>query len=797
MFYQYPITRPLSGPDDYDEVVALATLQGLINRDGPRLYITNVEYRRPEYWLERLSQRGRWLHGVERRTITGLQAVFNLARPILRGAVIWDPEVPATLNVATTIAGVEDAVVLSPTMAERVQPRWRLPIIQDLRGRFTGKETGSRKNDAYRWAIREYLDTGRCSSRMLCLYTDSFFDRPAGQIAYLILRDWAVRNRAFTYDLSPWGDETPADDRDQPLGTDLATYKLMLEATLRQSAGRHMTEVGGFFSFHKYANMPGNPSNHDPVPTEWETVHLISPYNCYQNTATEFSYNQSFHSHAPQKPLSQQRPARRELENKAYIAVLMADYDSTFPLYHFLPDFWDDPVRGELPLNWGVNPNLTDAYPDVIAYLYQTATPRDFFVADASAAGYMNPNRIQPRYLPLFVRHNQYYYRKTGMSISGMVLDWDQPTPAVKDAFVRFSPDGYATIVSDMHGGGGKPPRPHVWKWMPIVNLLGADPNSAEAAASAFYDGIRRRKRDEPGFYNFRCVWVSPSQVKAAVELLARQHPEEPFEVVDLYTFFDLFRRHYNQVHAGKEIWLDVPASVASLHAGRFRTTAVIQNISIRPLQVDVSVAGVLHGTVEPARSLLRPDEELTVVVSGESQGKPLSVTARTRRDYRTADARIVAIPPEELLGDRLPASDLMTLHADLDIDRQSHLTGSRGETEESMPVWQVTSDADPAGYLTFGPYGVLPSGRYVAVFRMRRIGDGLGDVVVVDVSSAGRPIGGAQRTVTVDELPLNRWRSVVMAFTNPDALASYEARVNWVGSASLQYDRTLIYRVR
>ncbi len=30
---------------------------------------------------------------------------------------------------------------------------WRLPVLKDLRGLFTGAETGSKKNDAYRWAI--------------------------------------------------------------------------------------------------------------------------------------------------------------------------------------------------------------------------------------------------------------------------------------------------------------------------------------------------------------------------------------------------------------------------------------------------------------------------------------------------------------------------------------------------------------------------------------------------------------------------------------------------------------------
>ena len=376
---------------------------------------------------------------MERKTLTDLDEVYRLAAGKLKGAVIWDPEVPASINVATTIAGVEDAVIFSPGMAEKYLQKWNLAVIKDLRGMFTGKETGSKKNDAYRWAIREYIDKGKCSPHFLCLYTDSFYDREPGQIAYLILRDWAVKNRAFTYDLSPWGDEVPGDDPNQPLGTDLATYHLLLAATLKQSAGKQMTEVAGFFNFQKYSNMPGHPSKHDPVPTEWETVYLISPYNCYQNTATEFCYNQSFHCHAPRKPLKQSRPsAKRSPENKSYIAILMADYDSAFPLYNFLPNHWNDKVRGELPLAWGINPNLIETYPDLISYFYETATPQDNFVADASAAGYMNPNRVQPQYLPLFIQHNKNFYTQADMTISGMVLDWDQPRDDVKDAFTQF-----------------------------------------------------------------------------------------------------------------------------------------------------------------------------------------------------------------------------------------------------------------------------------------------------------------------------------------------------------------------
>ena len=153
-------------------------------------------------------------------------------------------------------------------------------------------------------------------------------------------RDWAVRQRAFVFDLSPWGDEKPQDDPDQPLGTDLATYRMMLEETLKQSAGKQMTEVTGFFAFAKYSNVPGHASAHDPVPTEWETVWLISPYNCYQNTISSDCYNQSLHCQAPWKTFKQRRPAppKDPLANKSYVCILMADYDSATPLYQFLPE---------------------------------------------------------------------------------------------------------------------------------------------------------------------------------------------------------------------------------------------------------------------------------------------------------------------------------------------------------------------------------------------------------------------------------------------------------------------------
>ena len=217
--YRYTLAHDGTA-SSYDEAMAVATLQGIINRTTPRLYLFSPKDDRPQYWLKILTQPGHWLHSKRLEPLADLTALVKLAGDGLRGAVIWDPAVPASLNVATTIAGVEDGVVLSPELAARYLEPWKLRVLRDLRGLFNGTETGSAKNDAYRWAIREYLARGRCSAHLLCLYEDASSTRARGDLSYVVTRDWAVQQRAFVFDLSPWGDEVPGDDPAQRLGTD-------------------------------------------------------------------------------------------------------------------------------------------------------------------------------------------------------------------------------------------------------------------------------------------------------------------------------------------------------------------------------------------------------------------------------------------------------------------------------------------------------------------------------------------------------------------------------------------------
>jgi hypothetical protein len=132
------------------------------------------------------------------------------------------------------------------------------------------------------------------------------------------------------------------------------------------------------------------------------------------------------------------------------------------------------------------------------------------------------------------------------MSIAGMVLDFDQPTPAVKDAFAQFAPDGYACITWDQHGTGGKAPAPQVWKGMPVFEQTGG-PSSLEAPAAAadiMSRAMPQQQQDKPYFQYFRIVYTRPSAVVQTIDLLRAKRPELDLEVVGPRAFFGLLKQH-------------------------------------------------------------------------------------------------------------------------------------------------------------------------------------------------------------------------------------------------------------
>ncbi len=552
MDYMYLYRFTEGSGESYDACVTEAALQGLFNRESTHpLYMTSPKSKLPDEFLTLMRSDNRWMSGYGFVEVGSFDALLDLVRPFLKCVVIWDETVPATLNAATTAAGCEDGAVMTGKQYEAYRDKLPEKVI-DLRNKFDGSRTGSVKNDVYRWAIDEYLASGKCGTSHLCSFEDSFFARQSGDVRYVINRDFAVFHRAFVFDLSVWSDEVPQDDMKQKKGTDLETYEAMLAELKRQRPATELTEIDGFFSFNKYSlngNNDAFTSKYYPTQFEWDAARIFTPYGCYWNSVAEWSYNMTVHRLAlPTEPLKQNRPETekklKDDDGKVYLLLVTGDYDATGSIYTKMYDNWNDPGRGKLPLAWSYNPNLLEEYPDILSYFYETATPNDYFVSNAGAAGWFTASRVAEEDWDLYVKHNQKYFTLSDISCAPDFWDYQTFTDGIESKISKFASTGFGALVSNQLGRGtGEPMNQHI-----ALSGVPVDPlcnryvrGDAEACAEGMIKGIEERKR--PGHATFmatRVIWSTPSYIDSCVKKIQEKLPDYSVEVVDPYTYYRL-----------------------------------------------------------------------------------------------------------------------------------------------------------------------------------------------------------------------------------------------------------------
>ena len=113
-----------------DATMLLAALQGIVNRKGPRLYLLNRTdpHNQDEVWLRYMQEKG--YTGHEER-LDGYKAAIQRFRDEITGVIIYDPQLPGSLNAAWMLAGLKNALPASPQTAAKLG----LPVVEDLRGR--------------------------------------------------------------------------------------------------------------------------------------------------------------------------------------------------------------------------------------------------------------------------------------------------------------------------------------------------------------------------------------------------------------------------------------------------------------------------------------------------------------------------------------------------------------------------------------------------------------------------------------------------------------------------------------
>lgn len=604
----------------WDESHLLAALQGLANRQGPRLFIRYL--RAPDdFWWEQMTAPQGWLAGRPVERIDRLDALVRSFRDVFQGAVVWDERVPATSNLASTVAGCDDLLPLRYDPAEgslfrhftegadRLEVKVRLlgadgePLFTG-RGSIPGTElpsTGSAKCDAYVWVVERYVKTGRADARRLGYYLDAWWLRgwqAAGPENHTLSNhDFVIARRGVLFDLGVWEDESPVDDPTQPPGTDVATLKRLLRAAWDRMEGRGMIHAAGFVPWaFKYTSFRSGQihagGHHAEVPTEWRYAEILSCFNAYMDAdalGLGAMANASFFQHAPlkeryaqpAKPTRERLVAGRVLEasgripRRAFVAHYVGDYDAAAWLYRELPRVWRDPARGQVPLSWAFNPNLAERFPLGMAWARERATSNDWFVAGDSGAGYLNPGYLTPPRphsglpsgLEAWERHCRAFYDRWDLSLTGFVIDGYARGLSEEgwNAYARFSPDG---IVAQ------KVPARGVRAGMPFLRMATDLPEDAAAAAASIRSLGAGAK---PRFIACRSILKSPGWY-AAVSKHLQETAGADVQVVDLHTLLWLVREY--ETH--REDYVDRSfAKSAELSATPART------LGLHPVVVD------------------------------------------------------------------------------------------------------------------------------------------------------------------------------------------------------------------
>ncbi len=566
----------------WDDIHAISTLQGIVNRNSPGLYINYVKTKGIDidaYWWNKYRKEGEWLHARDTIAYGNIVDLFTAFKDNVRGVVLYDPVVASTSNVASAVAGIEDLIAVRYDPAPNslysrlvlsgpaLKVKVRL-IRENGESLFTGtgtipgtarQSTGSMKNDPFIWFIENYLKKGKCNTRYAAYYIDQKWrENPkAAPVSHHTLtnHDFFVSRKAFFFDLSPWGDEPATDDTLQKAGTDLSTLKEMLLLAYRQNRGKEFCYIGGFpawaFKYTRHAD-----GSHQDVATEWEFSRVISAFNAFKD-ADAFGFgalaNSSFWQHFPLRERYPQKWITREeleerglltkegkvdLKGRNFMIFYVGDYDASSWITQLTPSIWDNFYRGKLPLLWCISPVLMERVPMVMHNFRVTATANDYFAASDNGAGYLMPGMLQaprpvsglPDGQDAWGAHCRKYYEKWEYTITGFIIDGLAPGLSEKglDCYESFSPNGIVpqkVPLTLLHGN------------MPVLKSDEDIQQSPEAAATRILERIRERGIP---FHWFRNILKSPEWYAEVMEEIGNADPS--VVLLDAPAFFELYR---------------------------------------------------------------------------------------------------------------------------------------------------------------------------------------------------------------------------------------------------------------
>jgi hypothetical protein len=381
----------------------LVALQGIVNRKQPRLYLLNrtnpAGY--DEVWLKYMQEK-QYTGQPER--IGDPMAAIERFRNEVTGLVVYDPQLPGSINAAWMLAGLKNALPASPETAAKLD----LPVVEDLRGKWT------RNVDAYRYIYEHYWD--QMCHHVLAWECPKRWQENSS-------RDYQVQWKVFCFWVSSYGDAGK--------GNDPPAEREFLDELLAATPGN--VPVMGWMNDGQQGI------------TEYAGAHWLSEYGKWL-PGTGFNSNVSVHNairpaeSAFQRKCPVARPDTKLQKDKIYISINVIDSgDAQWYWQLYQRKIWADPVRGRVPIGYGMNMTVAEMLPLVAQWYLEHATPNDTLFGFL----YMNAPIYATRFCPQdrqriwreYVAYHEDSCRKLGLE--GIELYNGGAGPTAKDEVLR------------------------------------------------------------------------------------------------------------------------------------------------------------------------------------------------------------------------------------------------------------------------------------------------------------------------------------------------------------------------
>lgn len=617
------------------EFSAIASLQGLLAKTKPEIYMVVDAIPAYAAWLEDLEQH----YGVTTVLVTndgGKRAAAKLiehyktrfANYIVYDATTGRPNINDSHNVANSLAGLKEAIM--------VEKNYEAAFLAYDWGTTLPVKVADVSDKTMAWLVDQ--------PEYDLLRKDMLIELETHEAYEGVFRDYAIMTNSLVF-YDSGGPNTPL--RQQVLD-DLEPDSPVLG-------------WGNFYAGENTFIEPTTRAGHYYIAANWcFNMTVLSAYSLPIVT-------QKNHDPAP-PPIT---PAKR------HVTLLMSDGDNlqyAYGGFRLQGKLYDDPARGTVPLAWGIPASMIDLAPTALKHIYDQASDgtavgrpaKDQFVF-MSAGGYMYPSMFPAHLLADHAAKVNDQLARSDVGIMG-IIDLGQYNELSKPMWDTFTAQSNLDGIFYVDYSGYK---------TATDGILWSNNKPIVASRATFYEGLpdadvagianflRSTPADpsDPASYSLITVHVWTKSVGDVVDLVEQlQNPASPnyvpdVEIVTPQTFVELIKQNVT------------PAPLNS-----YVETKQYESVkAIAPITIDgVATAQEWADATEIVVSPNAPD----VISHGTVWGEVASLATRYRMRWdaqnlylleeRTADSFLF-----EETGELMFLSDATLLYLDLKHDKR------------------------------------------------------------------------------------------------------------------------------